>query len=124
MLSVLDWVDSQIYLEEQKRWVDIEFSLSLLSVEPNAVKSRGRWDLLKFLEKREKVISELHGNIISVKNIKTKNVFLKSMHHTVRQFASCIGAVGACWFKESDIVVSANDNCTSNLCNMCKWVKN
>ena len=75
--------------------------------------------LLKYLEKQEKVISELDGNIISVKNIKTKNIFLKSMHHTVRQFASCISAVGACWFKESDIDLSANNNCISNLCNIC-----
>ena len=45
----------------------------LYDVTGNAAKSRGRWNLLKYLEKQEKVISKLDGNIISVKNIKTKN---------------------------------------------------
>ena len=35
MLSVLDWVDPQIYLEEQKMWVDIAFCL--VSVEPSCM---------------------------------------------------------------------------------------
>lgn len=73
MLYALDWVDPQIYLEEQKMWVDIEFFLSLLSVEPISMmsqkkgKGRERQTLLKYLEKQEKIL-ELYGNIVVVEN--------------------------------------------------------
>ena len=41
------------------------------------------------------------------------------MHHTVRQFADWFSGTGVSRFKESDIDVAANNNCTSNLFIIC-----